>query len=113
MENRETKIVELPSGGKAEILTKWTFDEYLKIEAAELRMARGFSVSGGETTAEINHDAMRTSTMEAMMLAVKKLTDADGTVLELSPETFGQLDMDDGLALRAAVNGIRGNSKKK
>lgn len=113
MDTRETKVVELPSGGKAEILTKWTFDEYLKIEASELRMARGFSVSGGETTAEINHDAMRASTIEAMMLAVKKLTDSNGQVLEISADGFGQLDMDDGLALRAAVNGIRGNSKKK
>lgn len=115
MENRNTNTVELPSGAQAEILTRWTFDEYLKIEEAQLRMARGFSVTGvgGETTAEINHGAMRTFKIVTLMTAVKKLTLADGTDVPVTEQALGELDMADGLELYRVVDEIAGQGKKK
>ena len=113
---RITRSIDLPSGAKAEVLTKWLFDEYLQVEGANVKMAKNFSlVTGGQApaTAEIDADAMRAATMLALRLGVRKLTGPEGADIEVNDQTIGELDMEDGLALRDAVNAIQTGSKKK
>lgn len=113
---RQTRTINLPSGSKAEVLTKWLFDEYLQVEAANVKMAKNFSLQAGgaaPASAEIDADAMRAATMLSIRLGVRKLIGADGNEIPVNDQTIGELDMDDGLALREAVNGIQTSSKKK
>lgn len=109
IENRAIKIIELPSGSKAEIVTAWTFDEYLKIEGAEIRIAKSIDIA--EKTATIDYDAKRVTTLEAMVQAVKKFTNAEGVELPINIATFAELGVMDGIALRDAVNDISTGSK--
>lgn len=116
MQNRETRVIDLPSGIKAEVLTKWLFEEYLQIEAANVKMAKNLQiVTGGQQapTAEIDADAMRAATMLALRIGIRKLSHPDGSDIPVNDQTIGQLDMEDGLALRDAVNAIQAGSKKK
>ena len=106
---RQTRIVSLPSGLKAEIVTAWTFDEYLKIEGAEIRIAKSIDIT--EKTATIDYDAKRVTTLEAMCLAVRKMTAEDGADLPISVGTFAELSVMDGLALRDAVDAISTGTK--
>ena len=109
MENRATKIIELPSGSKAEVVSAWTFDEYLKIEGAEIRIAKSIDIS--EKTATIDYDAKRVTTLEAMCLAVRKFTDAEGKELPINIATFAELSVMDGIGLREAIDEISTGSK--
>lgn len=111
MENRATKVIDLPSGGKAEIVLKWTFDEFLKVEGSEIRIAKNIDID--QRTATIDYDAARVTTLEAMVLAVKKFTAPDGTELPIVLGTFAEMEVEDGIMLREAVNAISTSSKKK
>lgn len=112
---RQTQTLTLPSGITAVVLTKWLFEEYLQIETANVKVAKNLKISaGGELpAAEIDADAMLASTRLTMRLGIRKLTAADGSDIPVTDETIGALDMEDGLALREAVNAIQAGSKKK
>lgn len=110
---RETRTIELPSGIKAEILTRWTFDEYLKIEGASLRAAKNLRVVGKETMADIDSEAVMEGTKIALLQAIRKLTAKDGTEILVNIDNIGSLDMDDGIVLREEINKIQGSVKKK
>lgn len=110
MSNRETRIVELPSGGKAEIVTKYTFDEYMKIESHELRRAKSIDIA--TQTVNLDYDTPRATALEAMVQATKKLTNAAGEELPVNVATFAEMEVMDGITLRDAVNEIQTTSKK-
>jgi len=110
---RLTQQVTLPSGIIADILTRWTYDEFLRIEAAEAAIAETLRFVDGSPEANVDASEITNSTKLVLRLAVKKLTAADSSDIPVSDDAIGNLDMDDGIALKRAVDGIKTGIAKK
>lgn len=106
---RTIKTIELPSGGRADIISSWTFGEIEQIDRA----------AAAVTKIRINDDGTKDVTTDGtvatrltMKLAIKKLTKADGTEVNVTDSEISEMDAADGIALREAINAI-GQSEKK
>lgn len=112
---RQTKTIELPSGIKADIVTSWTYDDYLKIEAAAMRPMKSATMGADGIGATINIDAsdMVTADLLAVTLGVKRLIGADGAEMAVNEQVIKELDWRDGTALRDAIKEMERESKKK
>lgn len=111
---RPTKSVDLPSGIKAEVVTGWTFDDYLQIEAGQMKMLKSATVgTDGRPTMQIDGSEMGASEILSVRLAVKKLTAADGTDIPVTDAVIKELDWNDGIALRDSIREMERASKKK
>lgn len=98
---------------KVEIITYWTLDEYLQIEAATFKSAKSVSVVEGRNVTEIDGSAIPESNKIAMTLAVQKMTTAEGTDVPVNYEALGALHATDGLLIREEVEKVEGDVKKK
>lgn len=110
---RATKTVTLPiSGIKADIITRWLYSEYLEIEAIQTQAAKTVRMVNGEAVTDVDTSKVAQAGQRALQLAIKKLVGADGTELPITTETIGNLDMEDGIALKDAVDIIGAEQKK-
>lgn len=121
---RPTKIIDLPSGKKVEIVEYFSQDEVDKMK--EIMLA-GQKIKGstiietqkGEVDEnsflkdfEFSLEAMNNANRFAKEKAVKKLFDKDGKEYEATPESINDfLDEEDGNALKEALNKM--TNKKK
>jgi hypothetical protein len=126
---RPTKIVELPSGKKVEIVTYLSRPEIDSIRAA---MIKGQKIKGGKLQAmveqakkdggtideselfaemEFDIDVLNQASQLTRTIAVKKLIDVDGKEYEATENSLGDfLEEDDGTALDKELNEL--NKKK-
>lgn len=117
---RTTKTFELPvSKIKVEMATYWTLDEYFQIEnkqykaAKSVRMVKNNDTGKEEAVTDINGEAMLDTRKSVIILAIKKLTAADGTDIPVVYESIADLSMVDGRAIEDEIEGMEGATKKK
>lgn len=113
MDRPVTKVLLPVSGMEAEIVTYWTFDEYLQIEECISSAAKSIEMgSNGVQKTEVDATATIKAERLAIRLAIKKLTSPDGSGVNITPDVIGNLDFRDGKVLRATVNAISADQKK-
>lgn len=119
--DRETKEIALPvSGMVAHIVTNWKYNEWLKIQAAQVASAGSLRMSiqkqqseSQEGTMDIDGDAMVAAVRKSILLAVKRLTNADGTEVTDIGAALDEMDMLDGVTLERAVDALDTSTGKK
>ncbi len=111
--DRQTQQITLPiSGMIAEIITKWKFGEYQKVENLTTSKVKVQVTESGEQTFALDQTKGENAEFATMKLAILKLTDAAGVEIAVTEELLYDLDFRDGQAIRVAINAITAKEKK-